>query len=256
MHKSIPQGVVDIVIPVCNGYPYTRTLLEGVYRYADLPFHLYVIDNASSDETADLPKIYTRDITVVRNRENRGWYAGINQGLELGHSPTVVFMSNDVEVSQGWLGGLVGFLQSHPRIGAVGPLGSNPGDWQCVDRVREKLVPQIPHFLTEDLHERNRILAHHFHRAGILVEGVLAFFCAALQRRAVNAVGALDEECEDADDDYCRRLRKAGYVLGLSLDTYVLHHSNGVHQPAEFAERRESRRPAAARHREKHSQQF
>ena len=123
---------------------------------------------------------------------------------------------------------MISFLDTHPRIGAVGPLHSSPGDWQCVDRVREKFVPQIPHFMTDDLHERNRILKYHFQKAGILVEGELAFFCVALKRRTVNAVGLLDEGAVGGsdDEDYCRRLRKSGYVLGLSLDTYVLHHSN------------------------------
>jgi GT2 family glycosyltransferase len=249
MQMSSHQGAVDIIIPVCNGFPYTRTLLEGVYRYTDLPFHIYLVDSGSTDETADVSKIYTRDITVVRNRENRGWCAGANQGVEVSHSPTVVFMSNDVEVSQGWLGNMAGFLRTHPRIGAVGPLSSNPSDWQGVDRVRERMVPQIPQFLTEDLHERNRILAHHFHQAGILVEGELAFFCTALQRRAINAVGPLDEECDNWEEDYCRRLRKAGYVLGLSLDTYLVHHGNGIQLPATVSVRRETRRPLAARNR-------
>src|SRR5262249_8769140 len=130
-----------------------------------------------TDETIDLHKIYTRDLTIVRNRENRGWCGAINQGIQLSRSPYVVFMNNDVEVSHGWLVNLTAFLDTHPKIGAVGPLNSNPNDWQCVDRVRDKLVPQIPEFFTEDLHERNRILQYHFRRAGILIEGMLAFFC-------------------------------------------------------------------------------
>ena len=87
-------------------------LLEGIYRYADVPFHIYIIDNASTDETVDLDKIYTRDITIVRNHENRGWCSGINQGIELSGNPYVVFMNNDVEVSRGWLGNLISFLDT------------------------------------------------------------------------------------------------------------------------------------------------
>jgi GT2 family glycosyltransferase len=218
-----------------------------------------VIDNGSCDETADLGKIYTRDITIVRNRENRGWCGGINQGIQLGQSPCVVFMNNDVEVSQNWLGNLIAFLETHPRIGAVGPLDSNPNDWQCVDRVREKIVPQIPHFLTEDLHERNRILSYHFHRAGILIEGMLAFFCVAIKRRTINEVGVLDQGFVGGgdDDDYCRRLRKAGYVLGLSLDTYVVHHSSTTQKAAfDSDRRRELRKANLGRLRAKHPEYF
>jgi O-antigen biosynthesis protein len=225
MRELLSEAATDIIIPVNNQYVCTRNLLEGIYRHADVPFHIYVIDNASTDGTTDLDKIYKRDITIVRNRKNRGWGAGINQGIQLGRNPYVLFMKNNVEISQGWPGNMIAFLDTHPRIGAVGPLDSNPGDWQCVDRIREKTVPQIPRFLTEDLHERNRILKYHFRRAGILVEGMLSFFCVVLKRRTVEAVGPLDEGFDGRDDgDYCLRLRKAGCVLGLSLDTYVLHH--------------------------------
>jgi GT2 family glycosyltransferase len=168
-------------------------------------------------------------------------------------------MNNDVEVSQGWLGNMIAFLDTHPRIGAVGPLGSNPNDWQCVDRVREKMVSQIPHFFTEDLHERNRILSYHFNRAGILIEGMLAFFCTTLKRRAVSAVGLLDESFVNGgdDDDFCRRLRKAGYVLGLSLDTYVIHHSGTTAQTVFDATRRkELHKKNLSRLKEKHPEYY
>jgi O-antigen biosynthesis protein len=227
---SVPTSrtATDIIIPVYNQYSFTRNLIESIYRHTDVPFHIYVIDNASTDETADLHKIYTRNITVVHNRKNRGWCGGINQGLGLGGNPNIVFMNNDVEVSTSWLENLVNFLNTHPRIGAVGPMNSNPNDLQFIDRVREKYAPQIPDFMTEDLHERNRILKYHFDRAGIMIDGMLSFFCVAIKRRTVDEIGPLDENYVTGgdDEDYCRRLRKAGFVLGLSLDTYVIHHSS------------------------------
>ncbi len=228
MDTKSHQEAADIIVPVSNQYACTRNLLEDIYRYTDTPFHIYVIDNASSDETVDLQKIYTRQITIVRNHENRGWGCAINQGIRLGDSPYVVLMSNDVEVSHGWLGNMISFLDTHPRIGAVGPLDSSTNEWQSVDRVRERVVRQIPPFLTNDLHERNRILDFHFHHTGILVEGMLSFSCCVMKRRAINEVGPLSETSVGGADgeDYCRRLRKVGYVLGLSLDTYVVHRSS------------------------------
>lgn len=220
------ENGTDIIIPVRDRYPSTRSLLEGIYRHTDLPFHLYVVDNASGDETAGLDRIYTRDITVIRNRRDRGWSGGANQGIASGRNPNVVLMRGGVEVSAGWLGNLQAFLDTHPRIGAVGPLGPGASDRQGIDRVRERLARQIPAFRTEDLHERNRILKYHFHRAGILVEDPLDFFCVLLKRRTLDAVGPLDEGPGGSGAGYCRRLRRAGYVLGLALDTYVLHHAD------------------------------
>ncbi len=259
MDNSMIEGAADIIIPVYNQYQYTRNLLEGIYRHTDFPFHIYVIDNGSTDETVDLHKIFTRQITIVRNRENRGWCGGINQGSRLGSNRYVVFMNNDVEVAQDWLKSMILFLETHPRIGAVGPLDSSPDDWQSVDRVREKLVHQIPRFLTEDIHERNRILKFHFRRTGILVEGMLAFFCCVMRRRTINAIGPLDEAFVGGgdDDDYCRRLRKAGYVLGLCLDTYVIHHSSATSRSVfDVARRKEMRRKNLSRLKEKHPEYF
>ena len=250
MENGHGRGGADIIVPVHNRFHQSRRLLEGLYRHSDLPFHIYLIDNGSTDETTDLAKIYTRSITVVRNREDTGWVAGVNQGIRLSESHNLVFMNNNVEVSQGWLGSLLAFLDTHPKIAAVGPLSSNAEYLQSVDWVREKMVPQIPHFLTSDLHERNRVLRYHFHRAGILVEGVLDFSCAAVKRRAVDAVGELSAtaagECDNGD--YCRRLRKSGYVLGVALDTYVVRQSEEAPQEIFSGDlRREVRRTAAAR---------
>ena len=223
----------DIVVSVHDGYQYTRGLIEGIYRHTDSPFHLYVIDNASTDETVDIDKIYTRDITIIHNRRNTGWSAGVNQGIAMGKNPNIVIINSGTEISKGWLGNMLAFMDTHPRIGAVGPLGSCPDDWQYIDNVREKAAPQIPIFRTDDIHERNIILQYHFKNAGILVEGPLSFFCVALKRRTIGQIGMLNEKLafRDASSDYCRRLRKAGYVLGIALGVYAVGNSNGQDMP-------------------------
>jgi GT2 family glycosyltransferase len=224
MDNGSHAGAADIIVPVHNEFQRARALLEDIYRFTEHPFHLYVIDNDSSDETAELDKIYCRDITIARNRERRPWSAAINQGIQLSRNRFLVFLETEVRISRGWLSHLIAFLETHPRIAAVGPLTSDPAELQWVDRVRGKIVPQIPEFLTPDLHERNRILGYHFHHTGVLTEESLGLFCVALKRRAVDETGLLDEaqSKEGAGRQYCLRLRKAGYVLGLSLDTYVV----------------------------------
>jgi GT2 family glycosyltransferase len=229
MSQGSDQGTADILIPVRNNYPGTRVLLECIYRHTEYPFHIYVIDNASTDETVYLGKIYTRNITVVRNRVNRGWEGAINQGIRLASNPYIVFLDSGVEVSHGWLGNMIAFLDTHPRIAAVGPLHSNRDDWQLVDRVRREIVPQMPRFFTEDLHERNRILQYHFQHAGILVDRILDFSCAAFKRRAIEETGPIENSIQRGGNaKYCRRLRKRGYVIGLALDTCIVLPDEGA----------------------------
>ncbi len=223
MSQGSGQAKADILIPARNDYSGTRMLLECIYRHTEYPFQIYVIDNASTDETIDLAKIYTRNITVVRNRVNRGWWGAIHQGIRLTSNPYVVFLESGIEVSHGWLGNMIAFLNTHPRIAAVGPLHSNRNDWQFVDRVRADIVPQIPHFFTEDIHERNRILQYHFQHAGILVDRVPDFSCATFRRRAINEIWPIEDFSRGGGGaECCRRLRRRGYVIGLALDTCIV----------------------------------
>jgi hypothetical protein len=69
-------------------------------------------------------------------------------------------------------------------------------------------------------------------------------FCYAIRRRAIEAVGLLDEErfpegyCEE--NDYSQRVRQAGYELAVADDTYVHHaksRSFGAEGRAELAKR-------------------
>jgi GT2 family glycosyltransferase len=238
MRYRADENAADILIPVRNHYADTRRLLECIYRYADYPFQIYVLDNSSTDETIDLHKIYTNRITIVRNRDNRGWSGAINQGILMARSPYLVFLHHDVELARGWLRNMIAFLKTHPRIGAVGPLVSDGPEWQCVDRVREKLVPQMPQFLTEDIHERNRILQYHFPDTGILIDGPLDFSCVAFTRRAVDETGLLSDNGAEDVVDYCRRMRKAGFVLGLSLDAVIVRHNRARAKPSRTEVRR------------------
>ena len=222
MQKGSHRGAADIIIPVRNRYSDTRSLLENIYRQTEYPFHIYVIDDGSSDETVDLGKIYTRDITILRNRVSRGRSAALNKGIQAGSNPYLAFLDNGIELAHGWLENMIAFLDTHPRIAAVGPLQSGNQSWQSVERVRAALVSEIPRFFTGDVQERNRILQYHFHHTGILIDATLSFSCSVFARRAVEGVGfLLEANAGRTEADYCRKLRNAGYVLGLALDVYV-----------------------------------
>src|SRR4030042_2509919 len=122
MQKGSHQGAADIIIPVRNRYADTRALLESIYRHTDYLFHIYIIDNASTDQTVDLGKIYTRDITILRNRVSRGRSAAPTKGIRAGSNPYLVFLNNEIKLAQGWLENMIAFLATHPRIAAAGQL--------------------------------------------------------------------------------------------------------------------------------------
>jgi GT2 family glycosyltransferase len=54
-------------------------------------------------------------VTVVSNATNLGFPAAINQGLRLARGEYLVLLNNDVVVTDGWLGQLIGLANARPR---------------------------------------------------------------------------------------------------------------------------------------------
>jgi GT2 family glycosyltransferase len=63
--------------------------------------------------------------------------------------------------------------------------------------------------------------------------GLLAFFCAIIRREALDDVGPLSEEYGlgyGEDDDYCIRMRQAGWKLGIANDAWVDHDHHATYK--------------------------
>ena len=55
----------------------------------------------------------------------------------------------------------------------------------------------------------------------------LGFFCVALSREVIDQVGLLDEDFKVGffeDDDYCRRVTRAGFHIAIAEDVFIHHH--------------------------------
>lgn len=80
-----------------------------------------VVDNASTDETADHVETNHPWVQVVRNSRNLGYGRGCNVGLAGATSEYVLFMNPDAVLGPEALGELVRFLEARPQAGLVAP---------------------------------------------------------------------------------------------------------------------------------------
>jgi len=109
-----PAIAVSIVIPLYNQATYTRQCLEALARNTGnaVPFELVIVDNGSTDETPELLKSLTGNVTVVSNRANLGFARACNQGAKLANGRYLLFLNNDTVPEKGWLVHLVKSLES------------------------------------------------------------------------------------------------------------------------------------------------
>jgi GT2 family glycosyltransferase len=88
--------VLSIVIPVFNKYNFTKACLDDLSKLPE-DHEIIVVDNASSDETAEALKDNPR-IVYHRNPTNLGFAKACNIGYALTSAPNVLFLNNDIRV--------------------------------------------------------------------------------------------------------------------------------------------------------------
>jgi GT2 family glycosyltransferase/glycosyltransferase involved in cell wall biosynthesis len=110
----------SIVIPVYNHFAHTLACLRSLAANpGEVPLEIIVVDDASSDETADRLGAIT-GVRVVRNAANLGFIGACNAGAAIARGEYLVFLNNDTAVAPGWLAALLDTFVARPDAGLAG----------------------------------------------------------------------------------------------------------------------------------------
>jgi GT2 family glycosyltransferase len=114
---------VYIVVVNWNGWQHTVRCLDSL-RGLDYPnFRVIVVDNGSTDGSAERIRVAHPDIELVEAGKNLGFGGGANIGIHktLDRGAEYVWvLNNDIEVEPATLASLVSVARSRPGIGIVG----------------------------------------------------------------------------------------------------------------------------------------
>lgn len=114
------QPRASIVIPVYNQLAYTAACLHSLAVEAgELPFEVIVVDDCSSDATAEFLASCS-GIKALRNAENSGFIASCNAGAASASGDYLVFLNNDTTVTPGWLDALLQTFEDFCNVGIAG----------------------------------------------------------------------------------------------------------------------------------------
>ena len=211
-------GRTSIIIVTFNELAYTKECLESLRLRTDEPYELIVIDNGSSDGTPDYLESL-RGVTLIRNAENRGFPAAVNQGLRVATGEQVLLLNNDTVLSTGWLRKLLTALESDPRIGLVGPCSNNVSGSQMI--LTSYTEMSCMDGFAWDWGKQNAHLVEETER--------LIGFCLLIRQAVIEQIGGLDEQfgigCYE-DDDICLRALQAGWKVVIARDAFVHHYGS------------------------------
>jgi GT2 family glycosyltransferase len=123
---TIVQPKVSFVTVCFNTPELIRVLLRGVEQARfSFPFEYFLVDNGH-DETADMVRSLFPWVTVIRSGRNVGYGAGNNLAFRRARGEYVMLVNPDLTVFPGEMERLLACMDSHPRIGVLGPRVDNP----------------------------------------------------------------------------------------------------------------------------------
>lgn len=82
---------------------------------------IYVIDNASTDDSVELLTLNFPNVKIIRNLTNFGFAGGYNEGLKKIDAEIYCLLNSDVEVTENWLKPILDLFKKDKNIAAIQP---------------------------------------------------------------------------------------------------------------------------------------
>ena len=112
---------ISIVIVNWNTSSELEACLRSVREENSIRLETIVIDNASSDDSAEMVRREFPQIQLIENKANLGFAKAANQGIKSSSGRYVLLLNPDSEVKPGALSALVRFGDENPEVGIFGP---------------------------------------------------------------------------------------------------------------------------------------
>ncbi|MBB2960643.1 glycosyltransferase family 2 protein [Methylobacterium sp. R2-1] len=232
---SVLTAAIDVVIVNWNAADQLRACLASLAE-SDGAEHLrvVVVDNASSDGSAESLDRPGLALTVLRNAENLGFARACNQGAAHGSSEVILFLNPDTQVSRDGIAIARARLVSDPGIGIVGArLVDEAGHTHRTCARHPTGVSLIAHTLFLDRLLPGRVRPHFLldwdHAETRAVDAVMGAFL-MIRRPLFARLAGFDERFfvywEDAD--LCARASAAGFSVCHVAQAEIRHRGQGT----------------------------
>ena len=212
---------ISVLIPTFNGAPWlTETLSRVPAAAGGAPFEIIVVDNASTDETAEAAQKST-GVRVLRNEKNLGFSRAVNQAAAASRGKVLVVINQDLHLQPNALKILSEFLASKNAI-AGGALSFQDGVPQPSCGPFPTLIGTLCRLaLPRRIRKYDLGPASDRTRPVDWLTGAFLGFPRAL----FDKIGGFDEDffMYYEDVDFCLRARRAGFP------SYFLPSAKAVH---------------------------
>lgn len=149
--RTTADGEVAVVVLCYNERRWLEKCLTSVLATRDPAFRVYLVDNASSDGSAEFVRERFPTVTIVTNSANLGFAGGNNEGIRAAvgdGAEFIVLLNPDTWVEPDWLTELRAVFAADPRIGVVTAMIKNYEDDQF-DQNFMQILQATPAFVQD-----------------------------------------------------------------------------------------------------------
>jgi N-acetylglucosaminyl-diphospho-decaprenol L-rhamnosyltransferase len=225
---------VSIIIITRNTREITLGCLRSLEEVMRVGKHeVVVVDNASSDGTADAIAARYPQVRLLREPQNEGFARANNYAARETDGDLLFFLNSDTLASAAAVEGLAAALCADPRLGAVGPrLIYGDGRPQDTAHYQVTMATEI----TSAARRRARQKVAEAVARGEDLAG-LAFLSGAalmMRREVFAALSGFDESFffYFEDNDLCKRLADRGWGMRVAREVTVTHFGGGTGESA------------------------
>ncbi|ABM62330.1 glycosyltransferase [Halorhodospira halophila] len=222
---------VSVIIPALNCAPFISAAIESVLKQGGDQLEVLVIDDGSTDETANIVRSYPSPVHLLRTQTPRsGAAAARNVGLRHAHGRLIAFLDGDDVWLPGKLALQTSTLENHPDVALVCTRG---GRWEPDNESYEQAHQR---FITADATSEPT----DFYPAGWIYHMLLLrpawvwTSTVVMRRELVEKVGEFDESLRLGQDyEYWLRCSRETQILRVAkvLALYRQHANNSTNKP-------------------------
>ena len=232
---------LSIITAVHNQLAVNRWFVEHLKRHTQQPYELIIIDNASTDGSAEF--FESVGAKVIRNAANYSYPYTQNQGIAVAQGEWLAFLNNDIVVPPAWDTRLLASAE-HNGLDLLTVCGIERIESPEATRVlrrrwkRASLLVRLfgahqpwlklsHRWMYGDWARFNQDRIERF--SGRILEGYVGN-SVLMNRRALDLVGLWDERIQEADADLFLRSKKRALDVGdinplhIALDVFVHHY--------------------------------
>jgi GT2 family glycosyltransferase len=236
---------VSVVIVVWNAKKYVLECLESLREHcAHVCSEVIVVDNASTDGSAELVEERFPEFKLIRNPANFGFAKANNIGIAQSSGDYICLVNSDVKFLDDCISPMIEYLSENQAVAMVGPKMLSPDGkvWRSTMR-----FPTIWNYFCRALgvdmaFKKSRffgglLMSDFDHKTTTPVEVLNGWFV-VVRRSAMDRVGPLDPQffMYGEDVDWCYRFRQAGDGVVFFAEAGAIHYggASSSHAPLRF----------------------